>query len=122
MNEKTPHPVDLHVGKMIRRTREIQGRTQSEIAELCGIRFQQMQKYETAANRVSASRLVEIATALNVPVLALLPETDTPTEQVETIAPAELRAARQLATLPANIRATVVKMIGELAKQNEATT
>jgi transcriptional regulator with XRE-family HTH domain len=42
--------------------------TQQQLAEKVGIKFQQIQKYETGANRVSASRLWDIADALDVPV------------------------------------------------------
>jgi len=60
------HPVDLHVGKRIRHRRWLVGMTQQQLAEAVGIKFQQIQKYETGANRVSASRLWDIADALNV--------------------------------------------------------
>ncbi|MEL6585997.1 MAG: helix-turn-helix transcriptional regulator [Pseudomonadota bacterium] len=62
------HPIDTHVGQRIRQTRLIKGVTQHGLAEQVGIRFQQIQKYETGANRVSASRLWEIALALDVPI------------------------------------------------------
>lgn len=62
------HPVDVHVGKRIRHRRWMVGMTQQQIAEKVGIKFQQIQKYETGMNRVSASRLWDIAEALNVPV------------------------------------------------------
>ena len=62
------HPVDVHVGKRIRHRRWMLGMTQQKLAELVGIRFQQIQKYETGMNRVSASRLWDIADALSVPV------------------------------------------------------
>lgn len=62
------HPVDVHVGKRIRRRRWLAGVTQQHLAEQVGIKFQQIQKYETGANRVSASRLWDIADALDVPV------------------------------------------------------
>lgn len=61
-----PHPVDVHVGKRIRHHRLSAGMTQQQLAEAVGIRFQQIQKYETAANRVSASRLWDVAEALDV--------------------------------------------------------
>lgn len=61
-----PHPVDVHVGKRIRHRRLFAGITQHQLAEAVGIRFQQIQKYETAANRVSASRLWDVAEALDV--------------------------------------------------------
>lgn len=63
-----PHPVDVHVGKRIRHRRWLVGITQQQLAEHVGIKFQQIQKYETGANRVSASRLWDIADALEVPV------------------------------------------------------
>lgn len=62
------HPVDVHVGKRIRHRRWLVGMTQQQLAERVGIKFQQIQKYETGANRVSASRLWDIADALDVPV------------------------------------------------------
>jgi len=67
-NRKMAHPVDVHVGKRIRHRRWLVGMTQQQLAEKVGIKFQQIQKYETGANRVSASRLWDIAEALEVPV------------------------------------------------------
>lgn len=62
------HPVDVHVGKRVRHRRWMVGMTQQQLAEHVGIKFQQIQKYETGMNRVSASRLWDIADALDVPV------------------------------------------------------
>lgn len=62
------HPVDVHVGKRIRHRRWMNGTTQQQLAESVGIKFQQIQKYETGMNRVSASRLWDIAHVLGVPV------------------------------------------------------
>ena len=62
------HPVDVHVGKRIRHRRWLVGMTQQQLAERVGIKFQQIQKYETGMNRVSASRLWDIATALSISV------------------------------------------------------
>jgi transcriptional regulator with XRE-family HTH domain len=63
-----PHPVDVQVGKRIRHRRWLVGVTQQQLAEKVGIKFQQIQKYETGANRVSASRLWDIAESLEVDV------------------------------------------------------
>lgn len=60
------HPVDIHVGKRIRNRRWLVGMTQQQLAEKVGIKFQQIQKYETGMNRVSASRLWDISDALGV--------------------------------------------------------
>jgi len=60
------HPVDVHVGKRIRHRRWLVGMTQQQLAEKVGIKFQQIQKYETGMNRVSASRLWDISDVLEV--------------------------------------------------------
>ncbi|EEW26306.1 helix-turn-helix domain-containing protein [Rhodobacter ferrooxidans] len=60
------HPVDAHVGKRIRHRRWMVGMTQQQLADRVGIKFQQIQKYETGMNRVSASRLWDIAETLGV--------------------------------------------------------
>ena len=62
--DHTPHPVDLYVGQQIRKARTAVGISQTKLGEICGITFQQIQKYENAKNRCSASRLVTIARAL----------------------------------------------------------
>ena len=61
-----PNRVDIHVGQKLRQRRWLVGMSQQELAAMVGIKFQQIQKYETGANRVSASRLWDIAEALNV--------------------------------------------------------
>ena len=60
------HPVDAHVGKRIRHRRWMVGMTQQQLADKVGIKFQQIQKYETGMNRVSASRLWDISEVLGV--------------------------------------------------------
>ena len=61
------HSVDIHVGQKIRQRRWLIGMTQQQLAEAVGIKFQQIQKYETGMNRVSASRLWDISRVLDVP-------------------------------------------------------
>lgn len=60
------HPVDVHVGKRVRHRRWMLGMTQQQLADKVGIKFQQIQKYETGMNRISASRLWDIAEAMDV--------------------------------------------------------
>ncbi|RAK56841.1 helix-turn-helix domain-containing protein [Phenylobacterium deserti] len=60
--------IDVHLGKRLRRRRRLLGLTQQQLADACGVRFQQIQKYECAANRMSAARLWQLAEALEVPV------------------------------------------------------
>lgn len=61
-----PHPVDIHVGKQIRQRRWLIGMSQENLAHAIGVRFQQIQKYEKGTNRVSSSRLWQIAETLGV--------------------------------------------------------
>lgn len=63
-----PHAVDAFVGQRMRHRRWMVGMTQQELAGRVGVKFQQIQKYEVGTNRVSASRLWNIAAALDVPV------------------------------------------------------
>ena len=60
--------IDLHLGKRLRRRRRLLGLTQQQLAGVCGVRFQQIQKYECGANRISAARLWQLSEALDVPV------------------------------------------------------
>ena len=53
--------IDLHLGRRLRRRRRLLGLTQQQLAMQVGIRFQQIQKYEKGANRISASKLWDIA-------------------------------------------------------------
>ncbi|WP_374470917.1 helix-turn-helix domain-containing protein [Phenylobacterium sp.] len=62
------HPVDRHVGLRIRMRRKELGMSQDRLADALGITFQQIQKYERGANRVSASKLWETAHALQAPI------------------------------------------------------
>lgn len=59
---------DIYVGKRLRRRRRILGLTQSELAEQVGVRFQQIQKYECGANRMTSGRLYDLSRAMNVSV------------------------------------------------------
>ena len=60
--------IDEHIGQRIQLRRVMLGLSQKDLAKVCGISFQQIQKYEVADNRISASRLFEISTALETPV------------------------------------------------------
>ena len=63
-----PSPVDVHVGQRLRMRRTLLGMSQQNVGEMLGLTFQQLQKYEKGANRVSASRLYELSQILDVPV------------------------------------------------------
>jgi transcriptional regulator with XRE-family HTH domain len=68
MTRRDPNFVDVHVGSRMRMRRQLVGMSQEKLGELLGITFQQVQKYEKGANRISASRLYYAAKILGVPV------------------------------------------------------
>ncbi len=65
--DEGPHPVDTHVGAKVKSRRLMLGLSQEELAKSIGLTFQQVQKYERGTNRISVSRLMDIARALKAP-------------------------------------------------------
>lgn len=63
-----PNPVDVHVGSRLRQRRSLAGISQTGLAEALDLTFQQVQKYERGANRISASRLYQLSQILDVPI------------------------------------------------------
>jgi len=63
-----PNLIDVHVGGRMRQRRTLLGMSQSVLGEAIGLTFQQVQKYERGANRVSGSRLFDLASVLDVPI------------------------------------------------------
>lgn len=66
MQKKSPGPIDRHIGNRVRTRRIMLGMSQEKLAEALGLTFQQVQKYEKGANRIGASRLLQIAGILDV--------------------------------------------------------
>ena len=75
---KAPDPMDIALGAAVRIRRRTIGISQEALAEQCGVSFQQIQKYENGANRISFSRLVQIARALKCRVVDLMDVLDGP--------------------------------------------
>jgi len=71
-----PDPIDIEVGARIRARRKSLAMSQARLADTLGLTFQQIQKYERGANRVSASVLVRISRVLETPASALLGEAE----------------------------------------------
>lgn len=63
-----PTSVDKHIGRRLQLRRTMMGLSLKDLARVCGVTFQQIQKYESADNRISASRLFEIGAAMQTPV------------------------------------------------------
>lgn len=72
LSTKAPDPMDIALGAAVRIRRRTIGMSQEALAEQCGVSFQQIQKYENGANRISFSRLVQIARALKCRVTDLM--------------------------------------------------
>lgn len=66
MQQKSPSPIDKHVGSRVRVRRLSVGMSQEKLGDALGLTFQQVQKYEKGANRIGASRLLQIACLLDV--------------------------------------------------------
>jgi|AACY02.14.fsa_nt_gi transcriptional regulator with XRE-family HTH domain len=97
-SDRSPSPIDIGVGRRIRQRRKLMKITQERLAEALNLTFQQVQKYERGANRVSASKLYEIATVLCVPVGYFFD--DLPDPAAVNGAEAAGRVANDLVTTP----------------------
>ena len=70
---KAPTDHDRYIGERIREARVAGGMSQEELAELIGVSYQQVQKYESGYNRVNGARIERLVTALNRPLTYLFP-------------------------------------------------
>jgi transcriptional regulator with XRE-family HTH domain len=68
MTDRSPNPIDIHVGCRVRMRRHMLDMSQTALGDALGLTFQQVQKYEKGANRISASRLQDISRVLQVSV------------------------------------------------------
>jgi len=121
----TPDPIDVEVGRRIRLRRKALGISQSELAGALGVSFQQCQKYEKGANRVSASMLVRIAAKLETTVAALVGEDGHHERAPDDLAtfmhsPAGLRLADAAKALPAHAQAALVNVARAMCGGMEA--
>ncbi|SEQ71540.1 Transcriptional regulator, contains XRE-family HTH domain [Faunimonas pinastri] len=106
---------DAHVGMQIRLRRRLNGMTQDKLGHAIGVSFQQVQKYETGVNRVSAGRLAEIARALGTHPGALLPpDEETPANGTGIL---DSEEGRELAALYSMIPALARKALLAAARQ-----
>jgi transcriptional regulator with XRE-family HTH domain len=103
-NKKPPDPLDQLIGRNIRLYRIKNGLSQTALGQSIGVSFQQIQKYEQAANRVPASRLIQIARALRAPVAAFWGgETEAPATGAALRLPGLPECRRRLMRAAANI-------------------
>ncbi len=123
--KKIPAGADLKVGANIRQLRQRIGMSQEKLAEHLKITFQQVQKYEKGTNRVSASRLVEIARVFNVTVSALFEGAAEANAGEIPALPAMSSEAQKLAMdfetiTDANVRLSIRGLVKSLSRQQVA--
>lgn len=112
-------PIDAHIGASIRRRRAMLNVTQTMLAEQIGLSFQAVQKYESAENKVSASRLSQIATLLDVPISYFFHGSEERAETTNLAAEEEqilLQVVKPLMTLSIDMRKALVSHIREVAR------
>jgi transcriptional regulator with XRE-family HTH domain len=117
--------MDIALGAAVRLRRKTLGISQEALAEQCGVSFQQVQKYENGANRISFSRLVQIARALRCRVVDLMdvldaPDRETPTD-LDMLSRMRTPGAMELLTayehLSAESRAALLTLLRTLTLQ-----
>lgn len=105
--------VDAAVGRNIRKLRHIAGMTQEQLANAIGVKFQQVQKYETGANRIAASRLVSVCKTLQCGLEQIFEGIDDVVGgDLPTIPAEELDMLAAFRKLPAEKRQSLMTLIG----------
>jgi transcriptional regulator with XRE-family HTH domain len=121
-DSKQPHAIDVAVGSRVRRARVDRGLSQGALAERVGVTFQQVQKYENGSNRISASKLVEIAdTLLVAPEVFLRGLGQAQGETVSSVArpPGAEDLVTMYAELPPPVRESVLQIVRSLLENFE---
>ena len=119
-SEAAADPIDVAVGARIRLLRKVRGLSQQALAEAAGVTFQQIQKYERGANRVSASMLARIAKTLSVPVAEMFGENAAYSGAVDEVAallaePGALELLKAYTGLPRGVsRSALVEFVRSL--------
>lgn len=128
VSNKSPDPLDVALGASVRIRRRTIGMSQEALAEQCGVSFQQIQKYENGANRISFSRLVQIARALKCRVTDLMDVLDTPAGEGEAEmdllgrmrTPGAMELLNAYEKLPAESRSSLLGFLRSLAAPEPA--
>ncbi len=110
MTTKQPHPVDVIVGANIRTYRIVAGMSQHDLATTLNLTCQQVQKYETGANRISAGRLSDVAHHVNQPISTFFADALTTLEDAP-IQRQTLHLVQYFQSLTAGQRAAILELI-----------
>jgi transcriptional regulator with XRE-family HTH domain len=131
---KSPNPIDKHVGNRLRMRRMMLKMSQEKVGNAVGVTFQQIQKYEKGTNRMSGSRLQQIAEVLSVPVpfffegmprsparLQIVREAPSPAYLTEFLATSEglalVNAFRRIKNV--NLKRSLVRLVEKLTADDE---
>jgi len=106
--------IDQAISRNIRQQRLPKQLSQTELGDAIGVTFQQIQKYETGANRISAARLLSVAQALGIPITVFFGGIDRTGEvaQAHLGAPLSLKAERQVARVTAAYLISAMRRCG----------
>ena len=122
-NTRSANEIDVHVGQRLRLARILRGLSQDELGKKVGVTFQQIQKYERGANRVSAGRLVALAKALELDILFFFQDLEQAQTGTERALPLSDLTDEDIDVVDAltkienpRLKKTLLKLISELAE------
>ena len=125
LSTKAPDPLDIALGAAVRIRRRTIGLSQETLAQQCGVSFQQIQKYENGANRISFSRLVQIARALRCRITDLMYVLDEPEADIggvdllaEVMTPGALELLAGYRALAPEARAALLALLRSLSPES----
>jgi transcriptional regulator with XRE-family HTH domain len=118
--DNTAHPIDVHVGQKVIGFRKAAGMNQSDLGKAIGVTFQQVQKYERGANRISASRLHQIAEVLGQPIADFFPSGQADDLDASRFSPAAAEITRLAPTLRPEAQKIVAALMRELGAKRGA--
>ncbi len=120
------NPIDKHIGARVRAQRQERGLTQRDLGERLGVRFQQVQKYESGQNRISAAQMWRIASVLGVPVSHFFENIDVSAGAIQpgsntAMTPAQTRELAHIFTaLDTSQREAVMAFLRSLAQDDQS--
>mgnify|MGYP002777370079 CR=1 FL=1 len=123
MKSKDPiNPLDVIIASNVKSARTARGFTQADLAEALGLTFQQVQKYESGKNRISASRLVEIARILAMEASELLPTHGGQTTELPQQSAQSTRLLQHFQSIPdEHIRESILSLVKRLSAQGPSS-
>ncbi|MDD9911422.1 MAG: helix-turn-helix transcriptional regulator [Alphaproteobacteria bacterium] len=120
MRTKPPHPVDIHVGQRLKQQRKLKNISQEKLGEQLGVTFQQIQKYENATNRISASKLYELSQILQTPIQFFFEnyqKSPQPTEKPNNVTTKELNFTKRFRQLNPAQQQAFTNLINKLTNE-----